>query len=116
MNYVSSSFLKNKRTEEMSNVKTPWFVLNSPELGKPFREFYEACEEKGVLDRKTKELLMAALACVFRSPRCIEEHIKGALEAGATKEEVTEALLIAAVEGAETQLAWNKKTFMKYLA
>jgi AhpD family alkylhydroperoxidase len=100
----------------MSNGKTPWFILNSPELGSPLHKFYKACREEGVLDKKTKELLMVALACVFRCPHCTEEHIKGALEAGATKEEVTEALLIAAVEGAGTQLAWNKETFIKYLA
>lgn len=99
----------------MSNSQTPWFVLNSPELGGPFRDFYEACKDKGVLDKKTKELLMAALASVFRCPHCTEEHIRGALEAGATKEEVTEALLIAAVEGAGTQLAWAKEIFLKYL-
>ena len=100
----------------MSKETTPWFILNSPELGKPFADFYESCKSKGVLDKKTKELLMAARACVFRCPHCTEEHVKGALEAGATKEEVTEALLIAAVEGAGTQLAWNKETLMKYLA
>lgn len=99
----------------MSDTKMPWFVLNSPELGKPFYDFYEACKKEGVLDKKTKELLMAALACTFRCPHCTEEHIKGALDAGASKEEVTEALLIAAVEGAGTQLAWNKDVFMKYL-
>ncbi|MHC4323562.1 MAG: hypothetical protein ACYSUX_04740, partial [Planctomycetota bacterium] len=45
---------------------TPWFVLNSPELGKPFADFQESCKHTGVLDRKTKELLMTVLACVFR--------------------------------------------------
>jgi AhpD family alkylhydroperoxidase len=95
--------------------KTPWFVLNSPELGKPFAEFYESCKNTGVLDKKTKELLMTALACVFRCPDCLEEHIKSALKAGATKEEITEALLIAAVEGADSQLAWNKDLYLKYL-
>lgn len=100
----------------MSKGKTPWFVLNSPELGGPLHEFYEACKNEGVLDKKTKELLMVALAGVFRSPYYTEEHIKGAFKAGATKEEITEALLIAAVEGAVTQLAWNKEIFIKYLA
>lgn len=38
----------------MSVTKTPWFVLNSPELGKPFQEFYEACKEQGVLDKKNQ--------------------------------------------------------------
>ena len=100
----------------MSDIKTPWFALNSPELGHPLHEFIFACNEKGVLDKKTKELLMTALACVFRCPHCTEEHIKGALKAGASKAEITETLLIAAVEGAGTQLAWNKELFMKYLA
>jgi AhpD family alkylhydroperoxidase len=100
----------------MSQSKTPWFAANDPEIGRHFQDFYEACKTKGVLDTKTKELLMAALACVFRCPHCTEEHIKAALEAGASKEEVTEALLIAAVEGAGTQLAWNKDVFMKYLS
>jgi AhpD family alkylhydroperoxidase len=95
--------------------KAPWYVENSPEIGKLFRDFHEGCKYKGVLDRKTKELLMTALACVFRCPHCTEEHILAALEAGATREEVTEALLIAAVEGAGTQLAWIKETFIKHL-
>jgi len=99
----------------VNNAQTPWFVLKSPELGRPLQEFYEACKDKGVLDKKTKELLMLALASVFRCPHCTEEHIKGALEASASKEEITEALLIAAVEGAGTQLAWQKDIFMKYL-
>ncbi|MCE5186806.1 MAG: carboxymuconolactone decarboxylase family protein [Planctomycetaceae bacterium] len=100
----------------MNTSKSPWYVANSPELGKPFEEFYENCKTKGVLDRVTKELLMVALACVFRCSHCTETHIRAALEAGATKEMITEALLIAAVEGAGTQLAWNKEIFMKYLA
>ena len=94
---------------------TPWYVLNSPELGGAFHDFYEACKEQGVLDTKTKELLMTALACAFRCQHCTESHIKAALEAGATKEEITEALLIAAVEGAGTQLGWASEIFLKYL-
>ncbi|MFZ0035469.1 MAG: carboxymuconolactone decarboxylase family protein [Sedimentisphaerales bacterium] len=100
----------------MSSTQTPWFVLKSPELGKPLHAFYEACKNKGVLDKKTKELLMLALWCVLRCPHCTEEHIKGALDAGASKEEITEVLLIAAVEGAGTQLTWKKDIYMKYLA
>lgn len=95
--------------------KTPWYVLNSPEIGKPFSDFYSACCEGGVLDKKTKELLMLTLASVFRCPHCTETHIKAALDAGVTKEEITEALLISAVEGAGTQLAWAKEIFLKYL-
>ena len=100
----------------MATEQTPWYVLNSPEIGKPFAEFYKSCREKGSLDKKTRELLMLSLASVFRCPHCTETHIKAALDVGANKAEITEALLIAAVEGAGTQLAWNKEIFMKYLA
>lgn len=99
----------------MSKGKTPWFVLNSPELGRPFQEFYEACQEEGVLEKKTKELLMLALASAFRCPHCTERHLQGALDTGASREEITETLLIAAVEAAGTQLAWDKDVYMKYL-
>ena len=97
----------------MAAKEKPWYVELSPEIGPAFQDFYEACKGKGVLDKKTKELLMLALACVFRCPHCTEDHIKGALDAGASREEIAEALLIAAVEGAGTQLAWKKETFRK---
>jgi len=98
-----------------STKKTVWFVLNSPELGKPFAECCQSYQEKGVLDRKTKELLMMAVASISRSRHGMEEHIKGALAAGATREEVTEAILIIAVEGASSQLTWQEKLCIQYL-
>ena len=93
----------------------PWYIKQSPQIGKLFQEFYAACNEKGVLDSKTRELLMCALACVLRCPSCTESHIEKALKSGASKAEVAEALLIAAVEGAGTQLYWAKGIFDKHL-
>jgi len=93
----------------------PWFIRHSRDIGGAFNHFHNAARDKGVLDDKTKELLMLALACAFRCPHCTERHIKAALEAGATKEEVTETLLITAVEGAGTQLSWLRPTYEKYL-
>lgn len=90
----------------MNNKKTPWYVLRSPELGKPFQEFYEACETKGVLDNKTKALLMLAVASMSCSQKYSEKYIVSAYNAGASKEEITEALLIAAAENAEKNIAW----------
>jgi len=104
-----------KTGRTVSTMETPWFVLLSPELGKKFQDFHQVCNENGVLNKKTKELLMLALASVFRCPHCTEAHIKAALEMGVSKEEITEALLIAAVEGAGTQLSWAKEIYLKYL-
>jgi alkylhydroperoxidase/carboxymuconolactone decarboxylase family protein YurZ len=98
-----------------NNIKTPWYVLNSPELGNPFQEFYEACKEKGVLDTKIRALLMTAMACVSNCSDCIEESIKRSLDAGATKEEITETILIATIERAGNQLDCKKDLYLKYL-
>ncbi len=104
-----------KAGRTVSTMETPWYVLRSPEIGKKFQGFYKACNEDGVLDKKTKELLMLTLTSAFRCPHCTESHIKAALEAGLTREEITEALLIAAAEDAGTQLSWAKDIYKKYL-
>ncbi len=96
-------------------IRKPWYVENSPEVGEAYMGFSRACYEHTVLDPKTKELLMLALACAFRCPHCTETHIVKALEAGASKREVTEALLIAAMEAAGTQLAWIREVYEKRL-
>jgi AhpD family alkylhydroperoxidase len=99
----------------ISEKVTPWYVLNSPEMGKPFHDFHNAVAKGGVLDAKTRELLMLSLASAFRCPHYAELHIKAALEAGASKEEITEALLITAVETAGTQLNWAGEMYLKHL-
>jgi AhpD family alkylhydroperoxidase len=106
---------KSLEIEMICEKVTPWYVLNSPETGQPFQDFYDAVTKGGVLDKKTRELLMLSLASAFRCPHCTESHIKAALEAGVTKEEITEALLITAVEAAGTQLNWAKDIYLKYL-
>jgi AhpD family alkylhydroperoxidase len=110
----------NTKTDSIQDEQTgsgksvPWYVLNSPEIGSPFHHFYTACNTEGVLDKKTKELLKLSLASVSHCPHCTESHIKSALEAGASKEEITETLLIIAMEAAETQLNWAKEALLKY--
>jgi len=110
-------FAKGLRMENcfVKDSKVPWFVRNTPELGRPFNDFYEACRKQSVLDRKTKELLMLVLASAFRSHSRIEEHIEAAIDAGATREEITEAILIAAAEAANTQLGLKEDVYIKFL-
>jgi AhpD family alkylhydroperoxidase len=95
--------------------KTPWFVLNSPELGKPFQELYQACRQQGVLDKKTKELLMLVAASAVCCPGRVKEHIESAMEAGVSKEQITESLIIAATEAASACLEMQKDIYLKHL-
>ena len=93
----------------------PWYIQNKESIGTCFKEFHDSLYEDGALSDKTRELLMLSLACAFRCPHCTEEHIEKALEVGASREEVSEALLLTAVEGAGTQLYWAKDIYEKHL-
>ena len=50
----------------------------------------------GAIARKYRELIAVAVACAIHCPFCMEAHAKGAKVAGATREEMTEATLLAA--------------------
>ena len=93
---------------------SPWYLNKSP-LGTAYQHFSNVAKGPTVLDTKTKELIRLSIASVFRCKHCTEHHIKDALAAGATREEISEALLLASLQSAGTQLNWNKETFEKYL-
>ncbi len=47
------------------------------------------------LDLKTKELIAIAASAVAKCEGCLEGHIKKALELGLTKDEISDALVVA---------------------
>jgi AhpD family alkylhydroperoxidase len=51
--------------------------------------------EDGAIPRKYRELIALAVSCTTQCPYCIEAHARAAKMAGATREEVTEASLLA---------------------
>jgi AhpD family alkylhydroperoxidase len=95
--------------------KTPWYLKQSP-LGAAYAHFSNVAGQKTVLDTKTKELIRLAVASVFRCTHCTEHHVKDALAAGATKAEISEAILLSSLQAAGTQLNWHKKFFEETLA
>lgn len=52
--------------------------------------------ENGAIPKKYRELIAIAVAATTQCPYCMEAHAKAAHGAGATREEVVEASLIAA--------------------
>lgn len=68
----------------------------APEVDAAFRRFSEAVFQEGALARKTKQLIALAVAHVTQCPYCIQGHTKAATRAGATPEEVMEAIWVAA--------------------
>ena len=70
--------------------------------------------EDGAVPRKYRELMAVAVACTTQCPYCIEAHAKAAKAAGASREELVEASLIAAAlraGGAATHGALALKFF-----
>jgi AhpD family alkylhydroperoxidase len=61
-----------------------------------WRNFSRAVFKEGALDEKTKQLIAVAVAHVTQCPYCIKSHVPQAMKKGVTKEEVMEAIWIAA--------------------
>ena len=96
------------------NNKSPWYLKKSP-LGTAYQHFSNVASQQTVLDMKTKELIRVAVASVFRCEHCTQHHIENAMKAGATKEEISEAILLSSLQAAGTQLNWHKDYFEEKL-
>lgn len=68
----------------------------APEALAAFKAFSKAVFADGALDAKTKQLIAVAVAHVTQCPYCIKGHTTGASKAGATDEQIMEAIWVAA--------------------
>lgn len=86
-----------KYTEKLQDVKRliGFLQKETPNQIKGFEEFMSAVEAEDVLSKKQKELINVALAVAAQCEWCIALHVKSALDAGATKEEVIDASMQA---------------------
>jgi AhpD family alkylhydroperoxidase len=72
----------------------------TPEVMKAFAGMAQAALAPKALDVKSKELIALAIAVAIRCDDCIGFHVKAARQAGASREEVLEALGMAIYMGA----------------
>ena len=68
----------------------------APEQQAAFEAFGKAVFADGALPAKMKQIVAVAVAHVTQCPYCIRGHTKAALRAGATPEELMEAVWVAA--------------------
>jgi AhpD family alkylhydroperoxidase len=68
----------------------------APEMEAAFQAFSQQVFADGALPAKTKQIIAVAVAHVTQCPYCIRGHTKAALRHGATKQELMEAIWIAA--------------------
>lgn len=68
----------------------------APETQAAFDAFSARVFAEGALPAKTKQLIAVAVAHVTQCPYCIRGHTKAALRHGATRQELMEAIWVAA--------------------
>lgn len=79
-------------TKELADKK----AALAPKNIEAWRNFSKTVFEPGALDEKTKQLIAIAVAHVTQCPYCIKSHTKQAMRKKASKEEIMEAIWIAA--------------------
>jgi AhpD family alkylhydroperoxidase len=72
----------------------------APDVMKAFAAIAQAATAPKALDGKTKELIALAISVAVRCDDCIGFHARAALQQGATRDEVLEALGMAIYMGA----------------
>lgn len=87
-------------------IEHAWYKRRLPEASKAFGEFHSAVMEDGPLPEVFMEVLGVVVGCMERCEHCTEAHIKQALDKGATKDQVAEAVGVASFIGGSSQLDW----------
>ncbi|MRG85680.1 carboxymuconolactone decarboxylase family protein [Salinibacillus xinjiangensis] len=70
-----------------------------PEMTKGFFDFTDACFKEGAISQKHKQLMALGIAIYAQDEYCIMYHAKGAVEHGASEEEVMEAIAVTTALG-----------------
>lgn len=87
------------------------FAKLNPDAMRSITALANAPTKTGKLDAKTHELIALAVAVTTRCDGCIADHSKRALESGATKEEIAEALTVAIGLNAGVALVYTARVF-----
>lgn len=88
----------------------------SPDTVKGYATLSGAGARTNHLDAKTRELIALAVAVTTRCDGCITVHADAAVKAGATREEVTEALGVAVALNAGAALVYSARVLDAYAA
>ena len=81
----------------------------NPDLMKGHDTLAASATAGKVLDAKTRELIAIAVAVTTRCDGCIAVHTQAAKDAGASKEEIMEALTVAVALNAGAALVYSAR-------
>ena len=87
----------------------------SPDIVKGYQTLSGAAANTGLLGAKINELIALAVAVTVRCDGCIAVHTAAAIRAGATREEIAEALGTAAATNAGAALVYSTRVMDAYV-
>ncbi|MGE6629997.1 carboxymuconolactone decarboxylase family protein [Bacillus sp. NPDC077027] len=81
------------------------FQKKMPVFGKKFNEFTEQCFSSDSLTQKEKQMIALGISIHAQDEYCMIYHTKGALDQGATEENILEVVSVAAAFGGGAALS-----------
>jgi len=88
--------------------------IANPEIVKAYAGFSHANAKSTHIDAKTRELIAIAVAVTLRCDGCINAHTDAAIKAGASKEEIVDALGVAIMVNAGATMVYSARTIDAY--
>ncbi len=83
----------------------------NPKIAEAFATMHKANGEDKALSAKHKELQALAIGIAIRCEGCIACHVQGALEAGATQEEIVETIGVTIAMGGGPSIVYGDKAY-----
>jgi AhpD family alkylhydroperoxidase len=85
-----------------------------PDVWKSFSALSQASMVEGELSRLTKELLAMVISITRECDGCIVAHTRGALRAGATRQQIAEAIGVAIALNGGPGTVWGPRALHAY--
>lgn len=96
---------------ELATTNTALTALRSaqPNTGKAFTGLHQATMGDGALTVHNKELIALAIGIATRCTDCIGFHLRAAMKAGASRDEIAETVSVAVMMGGGPALMYGAK-------
>lgn len=99
------------KSEELRRVRRALgrFARRAPLTSRAFGELHKATQRAGALDARTKELIALAIGVASKCEDCVVYHAADAKAAGATDEQIVEAVEVAVMMGGGPALLYASR-------
>lgn len=96
---------------EQGNEEMSAYAKGSPKVMAAFMNLHRLGSQDGALAAKHKELIALGIGIHTKCEGCIMSHVKAALKAGATHDEIVEAIDTAVYMGGGPCVVYGAKAF-----